>query len=54
MAEDNNSNWRQRAAAQQVTDKRRIEDALNTTGFRVGIAVILVLIVGGAIIGTFL
>lgn len=53
MAEQQNPNWRQRAADRHAAEKTAIQDALSTTGFRVVIGLIVVAVVVFALAGTF-
>lgn len=53
MAENNDPNWRDRLSTDRATDKKAIEDSLNTTAGTVTVIAIIVLIAGWSIIETF-
>lgn len=53
MADNTDPNWRNRFSTNQQSDRRAVEDTLETTPARVVIIVICAIIVIGAVIGTF-
>jgi hypothetical protein len=54
MAENNDPNWRDRLSTSRDSDKRKIDDALNTTAGTVTVTVILIALFGWAIISSFI